>query len=539
MNRPFARAPGALSSLLVFVAACGGAQLATDMDEGQNCGTPHADEAAELAARSLALRREPLRGLRLVERASTSPVLDVRVVFDAGSADDPAGKEGLTYLTAHLMAEGAAGELTYAAREAALFPMAASIDVEVDRDQTVFIGRVHRDHVARYLELLLDVLMRPQLLAADLERVREQQKSALLLELRGANDEALGKEVLAAMLYEGHPYGHPELGTERGLGAITRDDVVAQRARVFCGGRVTLGLAGAAPIQSSLAGGGLVGQLAALGDGTCEGRAVLPQPTRHEPRIWIVDKREAASTAVSMGMPIDVTRADADYPALLLASVYFGQHRQFAGRLMQKMRGDRGLNYGDYAYAEHFVQEGWSGFPRANASRRAQYFSMWIRPVPHEKAHFAIRMAVRELRDFVARGMSTEDFTRIREFASQYFSLYLQTDSRRLGFAIDDRFYGHEDAWLERVRASWAHLTAADVNAAIARHIDPSRLEIAVVTSDGAALRDALASERPSPITYQAPPSEAVLVEDREIIPYRIGISAARITVVPVADTFR
>jgi zinc protease len=529
-----------LVTVLAYVAGCGGAQTAQPNGD-RTCGFAlgQEQEALARASRELEARREPLAGLRLVELPSSSPVLDVRVVFDAGSADDPVGKEGLTALTARLMAEGAAGELTYAAREAALFPMAASIDVQVDREQTTFIGRVHRDHVARYLELLLDVLVRPQLLPNELERVREQQQSELLLGLRGNDDEELGKEALESMLYEGQPYGHPELGTERGLAAITRDDVVAQRGRVFCGGRATLGLAGAVPIQSSLAGGGLVGQLTTLGEGTCEGRAALPAMPRREARVWLVEKAEAASTAVSMGLPLDVTRADADYPALLLASVYFGQHRQFAGRLMQKLRGDRGLNYGDYAYVEHFVQEGWSCYPAANTARREQYFSMWLRPVPHDKAHFAIRMAVRELRDLVARGISPEDFARIREFASQYFGLYLQTDSRRLGFAIDDRFYGQEDAWLARVRAAWANLTAADVNAAIARHVDPSRLEIAVVTSDGAALRDALASERPSPITYEAPPAEAVLAEDREIVPYRIGIPAERMTVVPVAQMFR
>lgn len=532
MNRRLASLP-----LYVLVAACGGAPVVTGTDVTAN----NEGHGGDVVTHAGAPAREPLPGLRVVALPSSSPVLDVRVVFDAGSADDPAGKEGLTLLTAQLMADGAAGEMTYAEREAALFPMAASIDVLVDRDQTTFIGRVHRDHVTRYLQLLLEVLVRPQLLPADLERVREQQKSALLLGLRGSNDEEFGKETLAGMIYEGHPYGHPELGTERGLAAITQDDVVAQRGRVFCGGRATLGLAGAVPSDSAIAGGGFAVQLASLGEGTCAGRAALPPLAANNTvsRIRIVEKREAASTAVSMGVPIDLTRAGDDYAALLLASVYFGQHRQFAGRLMQKMRGDRGLNYGDYAYAEHFVQEGWSRFPSANISRRAQYFSIWLRPVPHEKAHFAIRMAVRELREFVARGMTAEDFTRIREFASQYFGLYLQTDSRRLGYAIDDRFYGQDSPWLTRVRAAWAQLTVADVNAAIARHVHPDQLQIAVVTNDGAALRDALASERPSPITYEAAPSAEVLAEDRAIIPYRVGIPAARITVVPVAEMFR
>jgi len=537
MNRDSVVAHRRASAWLACVFAwassgCGGAA-------SQGAATAVAASTGTSTDVSAPVTREPLPGPRAVTLASGSPIVEVRVVFDAGSADDPPGREGLTHLTAHLMAEGAAGALSYAEREAVLFPMAASIDVQVDRDQTAFVGRVHRDHAARYLALLLDVLEQPQFREADFARVRAQQQTALTLGLRGSDDESLGKETLAAMLFEAHPYGHPELGTERGLAAITRDDVVAQRGRVLCGGRVTLGLAGAPITEESLAGGGFAARIGALGGGTCEGRATLPASARREARVWIVEKPEAASTAVSMGLPIEVTRAHPDYPALLLASAYFGQHRQFAGRLMQKMRGDRGLNYGDYAYVEHFVQDGWSRYPRPNIARRQQHFSMWLRPVPHDKAHFAIRMAVRELRDLVARGLTEQDFTRIREFASQYLALYLQTDSRRLGFAIDDRFYRQEDAWIARIREAWSRLTVADVNAAIARHLDPARLEIAVVTQDGDALREALASERPSPITYQAPPPEAVRTEDREIIPYRIGIPAERIRVVPVGEMFR
>jgi zinc protease len=534
MNRHSVSARRSVSTLLAIALVLGAGACGGATSQGASTTGPGPADTAPVAT-----TREPLPGLRSVALPSGSPIVELRVVFDTGSADDPSGREGLTRLTAQLMAEGAAGELSYAEREAALFPMAASIDVQVDRDQTAFVGRVHRDHAERYLALLIDVLERPQFREADFARVRAQQQTALTLGLRGSDDEALGKETLAAMLFEGQPYGHPELGTEHGLAAITREDVVSHRARVLCGGRATLGLAGAPIAEASLAGGGLAARIAALGAGTCEGRATLPAAARHEARVWIVEKPEAASTAVSLGLPIDVTRAHPDYPALLLASAYFGQHRQFAGRLMQKMRGDRGLNYGDYAYVEHFVQDGWSRYPRPNIARRQQHFSMWLRPVPHDKAHFAIRMAVRELRDLVACGLTEADFTRIREFASQYLALYLQTDSRRLGFAIDDRFYAQEDAWLARVREAWSRLTVAEVNAAIARHLDPARLEIAVVTSDGAALRDALASERPSPITYQAPPSAAVLAEDREIVPYRIGIPAERIRVVPVGEMFR
>ena len=249
-------------------------------------------------------------------------------------------------------------------------------------------------------------------------------------------------------------------------------------------------------------------------------------------------EKDAASVAISMGMPIGVTRDHPDYAALTLAAAYLGQHRTFAGRLMQKMRGDRGLNYGDYAYVEHFDQEGWTRFPAPNRARRQQYFSIWIRPVQREQAHFALRMAVRELELFRERGLSAEDFERIRTFADRYYALYLQTESRRLGFAIDDRLYDTVDPWLETLRSRWAELDVAEVNAAIRRHIEPSRLQVAVVTPDAEAFADTLASEAPSPIRYRAEVEEAVREEDREVVEYEVGIPRSRMRVLPVTNLF-
>ena len=67
-------------------------------------------------------------------------------------------------------------------------------------------------------------------------------------------------------------------------------------------------------------------------------------------------EKDTRSVAYSMGFPIDVKRGHPDYPALLVAQAYFGQHRTSGGRLYKRMREIRGLNYGDYAYIEYFPQ---------------------------------------------------------------------------------------------------------------------------------------------------------------------------------------
>lgn len=479
--------------------------------------------------------REPLGDIQLVTHPTGSAMVTIRVVFDAGSAEDPPGQEGVTALTADLMVEGGAGELSYAEMTERLFPIAAELSVDTTRDQTVFVGRVHVDHLDGFYEIFRSVLLSPQLGPTDFERLRTRAMSAIELELRGNNDEELGKETLQAMLYEGHPYGHPPTGTASGLQAVTVEDVTTQRRRVFCGARATVGVIGGFP---ELFAERVVDDVAALAHEECVGRLVLDEPTLDGPRVWLVQKDDVTAVAVSMGMPVDLVRGDDDYPALVLAAAYLGQHRTFAGRLMNEMREERGLNYGDYAYIENFEQDGWSSMPRPNTARRQQYFSIWIRPVNVEQTHFAVRMAVKELREFVETGLSEADFERIRAFVQGYYALYLQTESRQLGFAIDDAFYGHEQPWIEMLQASWAELTCEEVNEAIRRHVDPENLQIAIVHPDAAGFADELAADEPSPIEYLADVPVEVLEEDLTIVPYVVGIEGERMTVVPVETMF-
>ncbi|MET0339415.1 MAG: insulinase family protein [Polyangiales bacterium] len=475
---------------------------------------------------------------RVIARPSDAKVIELRVAFEAGAADDPPGQQGLTYVTALSMLEGRAGQVGYAERAARLFPMAASIGVHVDREQVVFSGRVHVDHLAAFYPLFRDVLRAPAFDSADVDRVRTRALSNLTQDLRGADDEALGKEVLQAMLFEGHPYAHPELGTERGLSGFGPEQVRAQWRRVLCAGRVRIGVAGALASELSRR---LEADLAGEpGESGCEDARPLPPPSSLATRrVWIVDKPEAGSVAISLGHSVDVTRDHPDFAALALASAYLGQHRTFAGRLMQAMRGERGLNYGDYAYAEHFVQDGASRFPLPNVARRQQYFSVWIRPVRPEHAHFALRFAVRELEKVASEGIGQADFERIQRFAASYFALFAQTEQQRLGYALDDGFYGVRAPHLDALRARFATLTRDEVNAALRRHVVPGRLQVAMVAKDASALAERLVKGDASPITYDTEKPQALRDEDTQVAAHPLGLSREQVNVVPLASMFR
>ncbi len=466
--------------------------------------------------------------------APSSPLTAFRIQCRCGSINDPAGKEGLNALTAMTIGQGGTRELTFRELTDRLYPMAATIQVQFDREVTTFTGEVHRDHLKAYYELLTGVLLRPRFDESDFRRSRDVLVAGIETGLRGNDDESLGKAALGQLMYEGHPYRQPDAGTVQGLKSITLDDVRAHYRKCYTQGNVTLGVAGGYPeglIES------LKKDFAALPPGGPL-RAALPKPRPLLGMEVLFVEKAAPAAAISIGFPIGVTRADRDFYALMIANSYLGEHRTFNGRLMNKMRGERGLNYGDYSYIENFIQDGGSAFPLPNVARRQQFFSIWIRPVAHANSLFALRQAVRELKLLVDAGMSSSDFEATRKYVLNYSRLWTQDLSRRLGYRMDSEFYGI-DSFIDRIQQELTRLKVEDVNAAVKRHLQERNLAVAIVTPDAAAMKEALLSGKPTPITYQTPTtSEALLEEDKQIEAFPLPVNRERVSIVKAQDLF-
>ena len=470
-------------------------------------------------------------------QAENTPLVTIRIGFQVGSINDPTDKKGLNAITALMIGRGGTASMTYEEIAEVLYPWSASISVQFDKEMTVVVGEVHRDHLEPFTAIMRDLVAEPRFDTADFARNREFLTNSVVSSLRGNNDEELGKESLNALMYEGHPYGFPVIGTEHGLSSVSVDDVQSFHAAHYTRGKAIIGVAGGYPD-------GFAQRLDEEFFGTFESQAVagaqavLPDPrTLNGFEILIVDK-DAIATAISIGFPIDVTRADDDFYALMVANSYFGEHRTFNGLLMNKMRGQRGLNYGDYSYIENFIQDGGSRLPVPNIPRRQQFFSIWIRPVPHHNAHFALRQAIRELQVLVDEGIAPEDFEASRDFLLNYSKLYVQTTSRRLGYHMDSAFYG-SSFFIDEIQRRLSELTVDDVNAAIRKYLGYDNLAIAVVTSDAEAFRDKLLSNQPSPPTYNAEVTADILAEDELIVSLALPVQPDGIRVVPVEQMFR
>ncbi|MDD5542505.1 MAG: pitrilysin family protein [Acidobacteriia bacterium] len=475
-----------------------------------------------------------VKALKIVELSSpNSPIISFRILVHAGSINDPKGKEGLNALTALMIGEGGSKEMTYKQVVDALYPWAASIDSQFDKEVTVFSANIHKDNLQNFYRIFSALLLRPRFDESDFKRNKDVLVNYLQNSLRGNDDEELGKHTLEAMLYAHHPYGHPVEGTVEGLKSITLEDVKAYYRKVYTRENMTLGIAGGYTTDFVKTMGA---DFAKLPAGKVPA-VVLPKPAPiQDLQIHVVTKENRA-TAISFGCPIDVTRSDKDFYALLVAASYLGEHRTQNGVLFNYIRGLRGLNYGDYAYIENFIQDGGSTFPVPNIARRQQFFSVWIRPVEPQNAHFALRAALYQVQKLVRDGLTQDQFEAQRTFLVNYSKLWNQTLSRRLGTLLDSHFYGIP-YYPDRVQQELKALTVEDVNRAIKKHLQDKNFDVAIVAKDGEGLKAAIAENKPSPIKYAATVSDDVLKDDQTLVNLKLNINPEKLQIVPASGLF-
>lgn len=470
---------------------------------------------------------------KLITLPGKSPLVTFRIVFRTGSANDPAGKEGLAALTASMLSEGGSRSRTYKQLVDAMYPLATNVSSQVDKEMITFTGDTHVDNLDAFYALFREMLLEPGWRKDDFDRIKDNTINYLRVSLRGNNDEELGKEVLYNVIYKGSPYGHHNAGTVSGIQNVTIEDMQNFYKAHFNQANLIIGLAGGYPADFPQR---VQKDFAKLDKGVVE-PVKLPAPETHSGNRMTMIEKNTRSVAYSIGFPLNVTRRDPDYVPLLVAQSYLGQHRNSGGLLFTTMRQERGLNYGDYAYIEYFPGGMYSFEPPPNLARRQQIFQIWIRPVEPPTAAFALRLGMYELDKFIQDGLSQEAFERTRSFLSKYVNILTKTKSAELGYAIDSAVYGIPD-YNSYIKAALAKLTRDDVNRAIRKHLRSRDLDIVGVAQDCADLAKKLASADPAPMTYNSPKPDAILQEDKVVERFNLGLKPDNVTVIPVDKVF-
>lgn len=273
----------------------------------------------------------------LYAHAPELPMVDIRVVFDAGSARD-GDKKGVAYLTNQLIGLGDVqrDEEAFAEQSEALglqFSTQALKDMAM-----VNIRSLSRADVLQSALALSSAAISQPLFS---DQVLKREKAQLLTRLQAKQQSAsaLARDAFWLQLYGQHPYAYASEGTVDSVKTISQSDLKAFYRRFYTAKNATVAIVGQVDKVTAQA---IAIQLV---DGLAEGQAAPALASVKTPAAGMktIDY-PSSQTQILMGQ-LGVTRLDADYVPLYVANHILGGSG-FASRLMEEVREKRGLVYG-------------------------------------------------------------------------------------------------------------------------------------------------------------------------------------------------
>ncbi len=389
------------------------------------------------------------------------PIVDVRVVFNAGSARDDY-LPGLAGLTSGLLDKGAAGMSADAIAEG-LDGLGAVLGTGSLRDMAWVSLRSLNDpaHFEPAVELMVKVLSRPDFNPRDIDRERERTLVALRRSDQKPGD--IAEYHYYQALYGQHPYAIRPLGTEVSLKRITRADIRAFYARYYVANNATIAIVG----DIDRAGAERLARR--LSASLPAGRPVAPLPPV-PPLVKASEERifhPSTQTHVLMGA-IGISRTDPDFFPL-----YVGNHVLGGGglvsRLNEQVREKRGLSYSVY-----------SAF---SPMARAGPFTLSLQ-TRNDQTDEALRVLRETLQRFHDQGPTEEELVAARKNITGSFALRIDSNSKIIQYLAVIGFYGLPLDYLETFNDKVMAVTRGQIRDAFRRHVHPDVMATVIVGGD-------------------------------------------------------
>jgi zinc protease len=389
------------------------------------------------------------------------PMLDVEIVFDAGSARDGA-HNGLAALTAAMLTQGAGSWNAdeFAERTAAL---GAAISVDTDRDLTSVALRTltQQPTLETALEMLTTVVTTPTFPAADWERVRHNW----LIGLRQAEEspKTVGQKALNRAIFGTHPYAADPSGTAETVTALTREELQAFHARYYQAKNAVVAIVGAVDRAGAEA---LATRLTA---GLPSGERAPALPPVAELTAGAVTEIPfpATQTTVLLGQP-GLRRGDPDYFPLYVGNHILGGSG-LVSILMDEIREQRGLSYSVSSSFMPLTQLG--SFILGLQTKTAQ-------------APAARAVLLETLQRFIATGPSAAQLTAAQKNLTGGFPLRIASNSSIISYLAMIGFYNLPLDHLAQFTARVQAVTAEQIREAFARRVHPERMAVVLVGSN-------------------------------------------------------
>ena len=346
------------------------------------------------------------------------PMVDIQIVFDAGSTRD-ADSLGIAMLTNSLLAEGANGEDadTISNGFESLGAIYAA-DVGYDSASLQLRSLTDAELLTEAIENFKKVISTPDFPNDALERKRSQMLIAI--KAKEQSPGAIAKDAFMSAIYQSHPYGKPSEGDEASIKSIKREDIVSFYRKYYTAKNSMIAIVGA--IDRKTAEQISEDIVNALQDGK---KAVpLSKVNKLDVSKNIFIEYPSVQTHILVGQP-GVKRGDADYFPL-----YVGNHILGGGgmvsRLFEEVREKRGLSYSAYRY---FSPMRFKGPFIAGLQTKT------------DQSDEAISVVLENIKNYIELGPTEEELISAKKNIIGGFPLRVDSNSKILNYVVVVGYY--------------------------------------------------------------------------------------------------
>lgn len=390
------------------------------------------------------------------------PMLDVRVVFDAGSARDE-GKGGLALMTHALLDQGA-GDMDADQIAEQMEGVGAALSGSADRDMAVIGLRSLTDPalLTPALAVFSKVINAPGFPPDAFARVLKQTLIGLRNKKQSPGD--ISGDLFQSALYGSHPYALPEEGTEVSLPKLTRNDLVSFYQRYYVGKNAVVAIVGAVDrAQAEAIAEQVVGKMPAG-----EAAPALPEVVALNEARLLQQSHPSTQTHILQGQP-GIKRNDPDYYPLYVGNHVLGGSG-LVSRISDEIREKRGLSYSAYSYFAPMRQPG--PFVLGLQTR-------------NDATDEALKVLRETLANFVAKGPTDEEITAAKQNITGGFPLRLAGNSKLVEYISVIGFYQLALNSMEIFPQKVEAVTREQIISAFQRRIQPDKM-VTVIVGGGA-----------------------------------------------------
>ena len=169
-------------------------------------------------------------GLRLIHEKNNKNVVSLNIMFNVGSQNETKSEEGYSHFIEHMIFKGTKNINSFEIMDKLTF-LGADYNAFTSKIATKFVFKCLAENFEKCFEIYADILVNAEFYSTELDRERQ----VVIEEMKRCDDEPTEVMYKRAMdnYFAGLPYAHDELGDEKIIESVTREQLLEYKNRFY------------------------------------------------------------------------------------------------------------------------------------------------------------------------------------------------------------------------------------------------------------------------------------------------------------------